>query len=496
MKDFYTSNHWNKLPKSLQDYFEAVEPPDLAWMISNKEERSSTKRIIPLSLLALQVCKYILSLTRTGVDVDSVEIQCSITSALFGNSYILNQQRIRCAPDSAILPVNGNKNVSSNNKNGQCMNMQHIFRKHVKLKKQHEISKLGQVINLLSHACVSRNVVDVGAGLGHLSRLLTFQYSLKVTTIEAVDDHAPKAKAYDRELKADVSKIEIKRIKESLSISKPIHNLRLEEKNSMTNKEPTERELKEFPNHVTCQVNPEIEASMFLEVINQSWGGGNSFVLAGLHACGDLTPTILRVFTECSSAKGLASVACCYMKLSSHSNNLKTDVFPMSHFVRKLAYHQLSYVARELACHFSDAYHRRLKENSPHLKIHSYRAALQFLLKTISPEFKNGEARFVSKKGAQGSFTQYALENLKKIGINSDRVPSELMQHCMSLTEGWRRVVAFYILRLSLAPIVESFILLDRVMFLQEKGINSVLVPIFDCAVSPRNFALLAIKND
>lgn len=42
------------------------------------------------------------------------------------------------------------------------------------------------------------NVVDVGAGLGHLSRLLTFQHGLKVTSIEAEDGHAPLAAEYDR----------------------------------------------------------------------------------------------------------------------------------------------------------------------------------------------------------------------------------------------------------------------------------------------------------
>lgn len=40
------------------------------------------------------------------------------------------------------------------------------------------------------------------------------------------------------------------------------------------------------------------------------------FILAGLHACGDLTPTLLRVFVNCKAAVGLASVACCYMKMS------------------------------------------------------------------------------------------------------------------------------------------------------------------------------------
>ena len=48
------------------------------------------------------------------------------------------------------------------------------------------------------------------------------------------------------------------------------------------------------------------------------------FILTGLHACGDLTPTFLRFFVNCSTAKGLASVGCCYMKLSDIRWVLKT----------------------------------------------------------------------------------------------------------------------------------------------------------------------------
>ena len=41
-----------------------------------------------------------------------------------------------------------------------------------------------------------------------------------------------------------------------------------------------------------------------------------TFVITGLHACGDLTPTMMRVFVNCASASSLVSVACCYHKLT------------------------------------------------------------------------------------------------------------------------------------------------------------------------------------
>lgn len=41
-----------------------------------------------------------------------------------------------------------------------------------------------------------------------------------------------------------------------------------------------------------------------------------TFILTGLHTCGDLAATMLRVFVQSKKAVGLASVGCCYMKLT------------------------------------------------------------------------------------------------------------------------------------------------------------------------------------
>ena len=48
---------------------------------------------------------------------------------------------------------------------------------------------------------------------------------------------------------------------------------------------------------------------------DQAGTGTPHFVLTGLHACGDLTPTMLRVFVACPQAAALAAVGCCYMKI-------------------------------------------------------------------------------------------------------------------------------------------------------------------------------------
>ena len=47
------------------------------------------------------------------------------------------------------------------------------------------------------------------------------------------------------------------------------------------------------------------------------------------------------------------------------------------------------------------------------------------------------------------------------------------MERAEFLLEKWKQVVAFYTLRLSLSPVVETLILLDRQLYLYEQGISS-----------------------
>ncbi|KAJ0751445.1 hypothetical protein HanLR1_Chr05g0193491 [Helianthus annuus] len=55
---------------------------------------------------------------------------------------------------------------------------------------------------------------------------------------------------------------------------------------------------------------------------------------------------------------------------------------------------------------------------------------------------------------------------------------------------------AYWSLRAALGPVLETLILLDRLLFLQEQGdsVEAVMVPIFNPNISPRNIALIAKK--
>ena len=79
-------------------------------------------------------------------------------------------------------------------------------------------------------------------------------------------------------------------------------------------------------------------------------GAESSVVLSGLHACGDLSATMVRAFLECEEVKSLISIGCCYNLLSEqgNDNNLHCHGFPMSKGVANLGIH-LGRNGRDLA---------------------------------------------------------------------------------------------------------------------------------------------------
>ena len=143
-------------------------------------------------------------------------------------------------------------------------------------------------------------------------------------------------------------------------------------------------------------------------------------VLVGLHTCGELASTMLHIFAGCCWLVGLVSVGCCYMKpplppncdsktrdgsqhervrtkfsappqlMLRNPSSTKADSeeqgeskdiattpgracpkgllslppkhtsYPLSRFVQSLPGHELSYTAKELACHAMEVYLQKL----------------------------------------------------------------------------------------------------------------------------------------
>ncbi|KAJ8288000.1 hypothetical protein COCON_G00006590 [Conger conger] len=233
------------------------------------------------------------------------------------------------------------------------------------------------------------------------------------------------------------------------------------------------------------------------------------FILTGLHACGDLSATLLRHFASCPHILGITSVACCYMKITTHDNPTPPGVlappcpahqeepshsvfgYPMSSWMQGLPGHQLSYKAREGACHAMEDYLQRLREESQLLRIHCYRAALETVIRRAQPDLRRAGIQTI-KKAHLLPFHEYARLGLPRVGLPADLPLDQVELDAMLKQQG--RVVVYFSLALLLAPLIETLVLLDRMLFLEENGLQSQLVPLFDPTFSPRNLVLVAVK--
>ncbi len=73
---------------------------------------------------------------------------------------------------------------------------------------------------------------------------------------------------------------------------------------------------------------------------------------------------------------------------------------------------------------------------------------------------------------------RYAVKALGRLNLDPDINEAQLDRALQRLSD-WNHVVAFYTLRLVLAPVIETFILLDRVLYLHEQGGLTRLVDYF-----------------
>lgn len=71
--------------------------------------------------------------------------------------------------------------------------------------------------------------------------------------------------------------------------------------------------------------------------------------------------------------------------------------YPMSSWVRGLLGHQLSYKAREGACHAVEDYMRRLRDESELLRTHCYRAMLEVFVRDTRPDLCRAGIQTIKK---------------------------------------------------------------------------------------------------
>ncbi|XP_073957569.1 methyltransferase-like protein 25B isoform X3 [Choristoneura fumiferana] len=152
----------------------------------------------------------------------------------------------------------------------------------------------------------------------------------------------------------------------------------------------------------------------------------------------------------------------------------------LGHLVRVLAYNNNLYAAG-IECQ------SQLTEEARSVQlVHAYRAALERILVDYDPKLKHAPVRNIKHSDTM-TFQQYSTQALSRLNIP---LPACFARGEADLRQ-WRRVVTLYTLRLALAPLVETVILLDRVLYILEHGLSCEIHPVFDPKLSPRNHIIV-----
>lgn len=362
------------------------------------------------------------------------------------------------------------------------------IREFMKEKKNHEVEIISRVIAALSQARGKEHfIVDVGDGKGYLSSRLNLEFKLKVLGIDGNDQNSREAVKRNQKLsKLWNTLVTKKAVKDNIEISGLEADPKLNDRYKTVSK------------MIFAKTD-------FNECIAETFPGETSsdICLVGLHTCGNLASNSIKQFVRNENIKLLCNVGCCYhLIFEEFEDDFFNDEmrvmeehdepgFPMSNYLRAKHY-KLGRNARMLA---AQCFERVIaNKNLPDESLF-YRALFEKILRERwcnqhDPKvFKIGKIKFKS-------FEDYLRKGCKKYNIEMDLTSEEIAELLLQHDYDRHLININYFIRLLMAKIVETLIILDRKLYLLENGAENVfLVRIFDPVVSPRNYCLIAIKK-
>eukprot|EP01130_Rhizamoeba_saxonica_P012996 TRINITY_DN551_c0_g1_i2.p1 TRINITY_DN551_c0_g1~~TRINITY_DN551_c0_g1_i2.p1 ORF type:complete len:218 (+),score=49.45 TRINITY_DN551_c0_g1_i2:121-774(+) len=200
---------------------------------------------------------------------------------------------------------------------GEPLHLEQIWTIGMKKKKIHEVERLAQVISSVNKVPEIQTVLDIGAGKGYISHILKYYSKMNVIGIEGQATHSTSATTWGEKLRDRLIKRKNRDETFLLGEYSGIENV----------PEDNSRFFHYF-------VEPDMDVSDFKNMLNNVLDNDNEEVgMISLHACGNLSPSILRLFNTLDNVSTLVNIGCCYMKMV--EENYQTQ-FPMSKVVNDL----------------------------------------------------------------------------------------------------------------------------------------------------------------
>ncbi|XP_068622047.1 methyltransferase-like protein 25B [Battus philenor] len=348
-------------------------------------------------------------------------------------------------------------------------------------KKKHEIVYLATEIAKLCEKIGCDTVVDFGSGLGYLDQVIFDITNYNVLGLEANENHYVGAKKRQNKYHIDSTD-----------------------------------SVKFIRHRITDQSNLNLEG-----FLNDKFPNYKNFCITGLHACADLTVDAMNIFLKMPDAKSMILMPCCYHKMRLENlSDEKFANFPLSNclkekFLKKSGFEYMRVPFLRLAAQP----HLTSQCNIKNLVFNLLaRAVLQVYAHKHHYKIKRKKRKAVKVRTIENNFKSYAYDACTEgfLFINND--PTELNE-CIDFKHKnkssghkvifeelkliWREIppltfkkaAIFILLQNYLQPVIENFILLDRIVYFREKGLlNISCKKIVNDKISPRCLALFAHK--
>ena len=313
----------------------------------------------------------------------------------------------------------------------------------VKKKKRHEIQKIVPVLKRVRDEKKFQYVVDIGGGVGHLSRVLSHYHQIPSISL----DQNAEFQAIGRE------------------------------------------RLKKFR---------KLEGASDVEFINHTFGADaprekiekifypHSLSL-GLHTCGPLAVTLINE-TITHKNQGLLNFGCCYYRIP-------PEQFPLSNFYKDHHFVRLNLYSLSLATRSHAEMRWETYRTKERVKNYRYGLHLFMLEKYNDSHFTDvGECPVHMYWEPFSAYMKLKLDEIKPgHGFSIDDF--EHFYHSEKTQRELRVMFLCNIIRWQLGRALEVYLQLDRCLYLEEKGFEVKFEQYFTESLSPRNLGILALRR-
>ncbi|KAL7042552.1 hypothetical protein ACKWTF_001189 [Chironomus riparius] len=359
----------------------------------------------------------------------------------------------------------------------------------MKDKKSHEVSVASKIVGILSRARHKKPLIlDFGDGKGYLSTRVSLEFNLKTLGIDASDQNAREAELRNKKLTKLWPHLVKKEAKKN-NIEAP----------EMNEEVLNDNKYKTIASYIygDTDLNKLIDQAYPEEKIDE-------ICLIGLHTCGNLSANSLKHFVTNDRLKMIMNVPCCYNllfeefeidyfnekeRIIDHPNDFG---FPLSNYLKA----QKCRIGRNARMLGTQSFERILNGISNPDESLFYRAIFEKLLRQ---RYRKGLKPHVYRLGKikkVKNLEEYIRKACQRLNITYDLTEDEIKQLENDHKFDKEAITFHYFIRLLSAKTIETLIHLDRYLYLLENGVKHVyLVKLFDSVISPRNFAVLGIKE-